>query len=553
MRTTLQRLLVIGAATACGAGCLGVPSPRVQVGAIRDEAAASKAPRAVVEVVFHRGLAWILGGDGALVSVEPGQGIASAHFSGQRVVGMHRTLDDRLWVLSEAGGDVRVWERVDGGFAPIVQMGAPSSRVLSLSGWHGRPAILAERAIFVAGEWGGLRSTRLDEEVHPGRVRHVAFAVADDGTAYAGTNDGEWGGALFRILPSSGEVTPIRRVDGPELCAGPLNPRCDPVTTLIPDPDAPSCVLAGIGLRHFVDSGRLLRVCGTAVTVVPTPATEAPGRAPSGVALGLGAFFGYDDVELPSSAKRWRHATPAAEKGPELGGICTIDPHACRMIEPKEDPRSPAVFSLSRTKRGFWMATGDALYTVRAGVWTEVDPPALKKQGGVYLGWAPGVIAVASGANRAASVSGYTPIVGPTSLDGPEGAEDLARFPGLRSLLSGPPAGPCWSVEDHGVDAPRRDHVLCLAPDQLFARDPAAWVRAPIQWARGPDGTWTAGLSADEALRIRFTGETATMTYVAPGRRHRVWLRLVTGAALATLQDAIAHLPESPPAGARGR
>jgi len=89
-----------------------------------------------------------------------------------------------------------------------------------------------------------------------------AVAVSHDGrTLFAGFNKGEWGGGMVAIDLASGRVSPVEARKSAELCAGPLNGGCDPVTGVVPDPDHPQCVLASIGLSHMLMQGRIIRAC----------------------------------------------------------------------------------------------------------------------------------------------------------------------------------------------------------------------------------------------------------------------------------------------------
>lgn len=433
-RLGLQRIgIALGSLALAGlAGCGGaatIAPPVVPATDVRDAAPAAEArparkisPR-IAEAAFHRGLLWLRDVRGTLAAVEPGRGVASAHLAAEHVVDIHRTLDDRLWVLSTTEHDVHLWERVDGGFRPVLEMAAPSSPLLAVADDRGRPAILARRAVFFVDEGGTLRGTSLDDEVKPGLVRQVSFAVSAAGSAYAGTSSGEWGGALYRIRLSSGEVQRVERVDRPGLCSGPLNPKCDPVTSIIPDPDAPKCVLVGIGLRHFMEHGRLLRACDRGVRVVwsqerKTEPARLEGRRRIRSAPFLGQAERTDDIELEGELEPMgEEPVPESE---ELVPLCAIDPSACpAAVEPEPEP-STAVFGLSRTLRGFWMVVGSSLYYAQGGRFRPIDLPRLEKRAGVALGWLPGAVVVATDVNWAASVSGYTPLVAATSLQGPE-------------------------------------------------------------------------------------------------------------------------------------
>jgi hypothetical protein len=94
------------------------------------------------------------------------------------------------------------------------------------------------------------RTQRLSDPC-PGEV----FAEPTDGsTLYAGSDFGEWGGALIRIDLRDGTAS---RVEGGN------------ITALIPDPAATDCVIASEGLAHlFSSSGRVLRACGAHATPI---------------------------------------------------------------------------------------------------------------------------------------------------------------------------------------------------------------------------------------------------------------------------------------------
>jgi hypothetical protein len=413
-------------------------------------------------------------------------------------------------------------------------MAPPSSALLALSDWGGRPVILARRAVFVVAEGGGIHSVPFDGDIEPGRVPHVAFAVTPEGTAYAGMNSGEWGGALYRIVLSSGHVTALRRVDGPELCDGPLNPACDPITALIPDPDASACVLAGVGLRHFSEHGRLLRVCGAAVSVLHVAGTEAPLPFPASgdVELGLAAFLGDMRARRPPWIKAWPLSSPPA---------CAGEPDGCPRVSFGEG--SSPIFALSRTRRGFWMMTGAELYFVHAGRATLFDLPPLQPRGGVRVGWAPGVIATVTDANWSSSVSGYTPLVAPTSLDGPDAGDDVAQFPWLRWLADDSPQGSCWLVDPSPRDIPpEEERVFCFEQDHFFAKDRYTWLRGPLRWVHAAGDTWIAQISDHESLRIRFARKQAAATYTSSYHREHVRMELVEGRRLDALQETMARL-----------
>jgi hypothetical protein len=180
---------------------------------------------------------------------------------------------------------------------------------------------------------------------------------------YVGFNSGEWGGGLQRVDLRTGVVSDIERRDTKELCAGPLNSACDPVTGVAPDPHNKDCILASVGLVHMKSWGRILRVCQNEVTLVFQKTYTVDGFKDDKWSM-TEAFFG-------------------------------LVPNA---------------------NDGFWAISSRALYHfLPDGTENgEFKLPELKAVSGVYLSPdLPGVIVVRTDANWAVSLSGHTPLLIP--------------------------------------------------------------------------------------------------------------------------------------------
>jgi hypothetical protein len=152
------------------------------------------------------------------------------------------------------------------------------------------------------------------------------------------------------------------------------------------------------------------------------------------------------------------------------------------------------------------------------------------------------VIATLTAANMSSSLSGHTPLVAATSLDGPDAGDDVAQFPWLRWLTYGARQGPCWVVDPHPDDTVEEQRVLCLEEDHFFAKDKYAWIRGPVRWTQAAGETWIAQISDHESVRIRFAWRRASATYTSPYHREHVRLALVTGAREAALQETMRRL-----------
>lgn len=323
-------------------------------------------------VVFD-GKLWLRGtvgpGNGAsagLVSLNLSNDLREVHFT-RGVIDIERVGQDLLvmrWPASDAREVVlSIWNK--GRFDNFARFSTSSKEmpIALLSGVSG-PIVLSTRAIRMFSqdkhEW---HKIDLKAKLRGG-FQETAASPLRGNSIYVGFNTGEWGGGLQRIDLQTGAVSDIERRDTKELCAGPLNSDCDPVTGVIPDAHNKDCVFAAVGLVHMMSShGSILRVCGEDVSVV---------------------FEKSYTVDGFNNAK-WKMAEAF------FGLIAAAD-------------------------EGFWAISSEAFY--RFGVdGTKKDEyalPKLKSISGIYLSRElPGVIVVRTDANWAVSVSGYTPLVIP--------------------------------------------------------------------------------------------------------------------------------------------
>jgi hypothetical protein len=138
---------------------------------------------------------------------------------------------------------------------------------------------------------GGSVGLALSDEVAP---KLVASMLQTPNRLFVGMNAGEWGGGLRSVDRKTGEVAVIDRRISNDICSGPLNTACDPVNGVAVEPWKSNCLVAAIGLVHFMPHGRLIEVCGNEVRTIyshpffdkGTPPDETTGP------LGTIAFFG---------------------------------------------------------------------------------------------------------------------------------------------------------------------------------------------------------------------------------------------------------------------
>jgi len=261
----------------------------------------------------------------------------------------------RLSSYSRGGWSDSSWQRY-----------AIDERPLALALDSSRPVILGPKNLYLGQSRGDPLAVRsLSQAIEP--WGQFVTAVTGDDTMYVGINRGEWGGGLLRIRLSTGLVTAVDKRQDTDLCSGPMNSQCDPVTGLVPDLKRPGCVFASVGLSHMMWHGRVLRVCGDRVETV-------------------------FEAELMPVGERIRRI---------------FSSHA-RSFPPETEP----VFALAPVADGFWAVTPRALYHWRQGTVDRTPFPSLKQVQGLAISKAvPGLVISTTDANAAVSLSGVTPLV----------------------------------------------------------------------------------------------------------------------------------------------
>lgn len=321
---------------------------------------------------------------GGLISLALANESRQVHFE-RGVVDIQKFGHD-LWVLRRSAPDgrdfvVSVWR--NGIFEELARFTtSDKDEPIALSNSANGLTVLSTQAIrILSGDQRGWLQVKLQGKMRGGfqdtrsKSNKTSASPINGNSIYVGFNTGEWGGGLQRVDLRTGIVTNVERRDTKELCAGPLNSACDPVTGVIPDPQNRECILAAVGLVHMLSHGRILRVCGKKVSLV----FEKPITIDDG-------FF-------------------------------------------KDAKMSEAFFGLvPSADGGFWGLTSDALYHFgEDGTKKEEYPlPKLAPVSGIYLRRElPGVIVVRTDANWPVSLSGYTPLVIP--LEEPEPKRELSH------------------------------------------------------------------------------------------------------------------------------
>ena len=267
-----------------------------------------------------------------------------------------------FWVLRKSPSSSAEWilsVLQDDSFADRARfLASDEDKPLALFSDGEAPAVLSQKSIRILAGDGNWKLIGLQSALRQGVQMQVASPTTG-GTAYIGINIGEWGGGLQRVDLTNGAVTSVERRDSTQLCAGPLNSDCDPVTGVIPDPHNKGCVLASIGLVHFLSHGRILRVCGEEVSVI-------------------------------------------------------FEQKKTTQINNRDLDESDSIYGLAPASDGYWAVTPGALYHFEANENppTRYSLPKLEPNSGVYMSRdVQGAIVIRTDVNWAVSVSGYTPLV----------------------------------------------------------------------------------------------------------------------------------------------
>lgn len=322
----------------------------------------------IKKVLFDSDRLWILFLDGTLNTLDLKHGIKKVVAPEKLVFDIYRSSAKQLYLLSGASLDARqlhIWQNTAAAWATLGELQRDGrDAVLGLKEYRDGLLILTQRKIYLQDGAGRSRIVQIKRALPA--AYQTPFAVTDNGYIYLGINHGEFGGGLIQVSIASGQVNGLEQKDKPDLCAGPLNSACDPVTGVIRDPADRSCVIASIGLRHFLEHGRLIRVCEKTVSVAFSKSYQ---RTPENKAEGSDKKF--------------------------------------------IDQSTEAIFDLVPGENDYWAVTGRGVYHFTPGSEPKFHAlPKLRSVSGITLSdEIANIIVVSTDINWAKSLSGYTPLI----------------------------------------------------------------------------------------------------------------------------------------------
>ena len=211
--------------------------------------------------IFAGGKLWLLTDSGALSSLAPGSRARHDERVPGRVADICASAGAPL-ILAIGPHGLALWRNAGAGWQPLATVKTGEQEFIEALSCSPKHILVLTNARVIILESGHQRAVPLSAKITGPSVMTTPL---DTGPAlYVGLDQGEWGGGLVRIDLASGAMTKPSRVDG-GLCAGPLNPGCDPVNGVAREPGKPGCLVVAIGLVHFYAHGRLTELCGNRI------------------------------------------------------------------------------------------------------------------------------------------------------------------------------------------------------------------------------------------------------------------------------------------------
>lgn len=340
----------------------------------------------IAKVAFHSNSLWTLGKFGVLLQIDLIKKKAAPFEFGQYVADILVDEKNDFYVLAgekENSGDWRILKKDGADWLEIdalkikekpVKKDEEARRIIGLTKYRNGFLVLTQDEIYWQKNGDGWESVELQNKARLGL--QTPFVATGDGFVYFGLNHGEWGGGLWQINIKNGQTEVVEKKSHGKICFKPLDQQCDPVTSIVKDSENPNAVLAGIGLRHFSEHGRIVKVAAGDVSVV------------------FNKTYSYDE-----KSRKLVPENPCDGKN-----------------EPEnlESDGSEGVFGMQSDGQSVWLVTGRAVYKLAGGKLETCSPmpEKLEQVDGIAVSEEiQGIILVGTDINWEKSLSGTTPLI----------------------------------------------------------------------------------------------------------------------------------------------
>ena len=245
----------------------------------------------LTRAVFADGRLWVLSDAGDLSSVTEARDARIAEALPEKAFDLCAR-DGHPLVITGANGNGSMWtlrQRTEGSWSVAAAIPTEGDGLLAMDCTANKVTLLTSRRLI---DVDGRSAITLSGRLGQARVSST-YGTPDQ--VFVGLSAGEWGGGLRRIDRRTGNITVIERNSTGELCGGPLNTSCDPVTGIAAEPWNPDCIAATIGLVHMQPHGRVVEVCGDRVQRLydkPYGNNRSAGRNKDDAPFISVAFFG---------------------------------------------------------------------------------------------------------------------------------------------------------------------------------------------------------------------------------------------------------------------
>ncbi len=359
-----------------------IEKKRIEISATR----LKNAKERIAKVVFHSNLLWTLGQNGVLLQTDLAKKRAELFEYAGYVADVYVGDKNELYLLTGDVADALVWRilKKDGdGWSEISTLkidreqekkGENTREIIGLTEYANRFLVLSKTKIYLQEKGDDWKTVNLQTKGNLGL--QTPFAATDDGFLYIGLNHGEFGGGLQRISLKDGSAQNIEKKTTGKICARPLDSRCDPVTAVVKDAENSDAVIVAVGLRHFSEQGRIVKVSGGNVDVI------------------FNKTYKYDEK--------------SRKVVPENACDGENEPNNLDNFE------SEGVFGMQSADGDILLVTGRAIYKLADGKIADCSPLPQKFEnvGGIAVNESvPGVFLIGTDINWAKSLSGVTPLI----------------------------------------------------------------------------------------------------------------------------------------------